>query len=97
MQCTVCKGTKVIQLTVHDYSKMFVKGDAPEVSEIKCVQCDGTGEMDQDQLDQLEWERAQWCRCTVHFGSTFHDDNTRDICSKHHYTCNCCGLITQVG
>ena len=41
-----------------------------------------------------------WCNCDEDHETTYHDDeydDAGDRVSKHHYTCNVCNGITQVG
>jgi hypothetical protein len=41
---------------------------------------------------------AFWCFCGNPSGNhTYHDDNERRICRKHHWTCDDCGKVVQVG
>ena len=38
-----------------------------------------------------------WCQCDDHHDVTFHDDGENDECYKHHYRCEACKKITQIG
>ena len=74
------------------------EGGKTSTVKIGCITCEGKGTINQEQKERLEAEKKLWCVCGNHSGeSNFHDDYTRKICSKHHYTCKDCGKILQVG
>lgn len=95
MKCIICEGKKVISITVT--SNLRGKPIKSEKIEIMCVHCRGSGSMTQDDIDHHNWSKEQWCKCDEYHGATYVDDNVSSICSKHHWTCNQCNKITQVG
>ena len=51
-------------------------------------------------LPDIEEPKDFWCDCTESPGSDFHDDVYDDDgrrTEKHHYTCQACGKVTQIG
>ena len=92
--CTTCKGTKEQEITVNTHEDGKWK---KHVSKIKCCTCDGTGQLTQKQIDFIEWEKKQWCKCKGETGTRFYDDGEHPECDKHHYRCTTCGLIKQIG
>lgn len=41
---------------------------------------------------------AYWCKCgNPSKQTTYYDDYEGELCDKHHYTCDDCNLIFQVG
>ena len=69
-----------------------------ESMEIDCVVCKGKGVATAGQLRLLEAEKNMWCKCEKPSDTaTFHDDGECRQCKKHHYHCENCGKITQVG
>lgn len=94
--CSVCKGKATITLRIVDH----IAGKAPETKppvQLPCIHCNGTGYMTPEQVAQHEWEQAQWCRCSDIHDSTYYDDGEHPDCHKHHWRCDACGLITQIG
>lgn len=85
--CPVCKDGK-LTITVTG------EGKTSEL-EINCVHCNGQGTMTWAQRDAYDRMVAMWCRCGNSSGQvTFHDDAPG---SKHHWTCDDCGKVVQVG
>lgn len=86
--CPVCKGAKKNTYAVH------AEGVTKNV-ELSCGVCFGTGQLSDAGLQAHKALQAMWCRCGNPSGNaSFHDDTpTR----KHHWTCDDCGKITQVG
>lgn len=91
MNCPTCKGKGKQAIRVSEH------GGKWRDMEIGCTTCDGQGEITQEQYEQLKRAQEAWCRCEKPSGETYHEDGERAICRKHHYTCNDCGKITQVG
>lgn len=53
-------------------------------------------------MTKKEWKAAHaafWCQCGNPSGDvTFYEDDSRSkVCTKHHYRCNDCGKVVQVG
>jgi Fe2+ or Zn2+ uptake regulation protein len=94
MKCTVCNGTGKQTTTVTE----FGSNKPPEKWEHDCVICDGTGEMTPAMAKAVEYERNMWCKCTGKTNSRYIPDNTKGAAvTKHHYVCNKCGKVTQIG
>lgn len=62
-----------------------------------CFTCSGKGHLSLEEKLYLEQEKQMWCRCEKDHGSTYVDDGVSEVCSKHHWTCNHCGKIQQIG
>lgn len=93
-KCPTCQGSGKQSLSV----KTFGSKDSEPPMVIDCVLCHGKGVVNKSQLRLLEQEKAMWCRCEKPSeGTTFHDDGECRQCRKHHYHCENCGKITQVG
>lgn len=69
-------------------------GKPDEVTKMNCVICQGTATITQQQLKYIEQEKNRWCRCEKSSGSSYVAD-TRKM--KHHWKCNDCKKITQIG
>lgn len=69
-------------------------GKPTEHHTMRCVTCDGAGTIEKSLADAME---DFWCRCGNPSGDvTLHGEGSA-ICGKHHYTCDDCGRIVQVG
>ena len=93
--CPTCNGTK--KQTV--IAKMLTdKGwsDQPPVV-MDCFNCKGKGFLTEQEVADKEAQDNLWCKCEDDKGSTYVDDNVSEICDKHHWVCNGCGKVTQVG
>lgn len=91
--CPQCKGAKKTICT-------FIAEDKTESQfETKCYTCDGAGTVTPARAKSYQRELDSWCRCGNKSEQiTYHDDNPRSrICTKHHWTCDDCGKIVQVG
>jgi rubredoxin len=86
--CPACKAGKyTLKVTTH--------GKPGEESiELDCPTCASTGKVTTQKAEALRREVDLWCRCTEPHDSTYHPDTRR---MKHHWTCNGCGKITQIG
>lgn len=96
MVCNKCNGTTKVTWTIEE--------DGVESKlDMDCLECNGTGEIDPDQLITQQQEDDAWCKCEEDNGVSFHDDGNIQVyndvisCPKHHYSCNSCGLIVQIG
>lgn len=88
--CKACNGKGTMTVTVRTLDEPDVKFEA------KCFGCSGTGKMTKQQLENYNWENKLWCKCENSPGSRYVPDNV-GIISKHHYLCNKCNKITQIG
>lgn len=85
INCPTCKGTKKVTITVHEAGKV-------SKMDLTCVVCHGQGKVTKQAKKAMD---DFWCKCGNPSGqSNFHDDS---FGVKHHYTCNDCGKVTQVG
>jgi hypothetical protein len=87
MKCPTCKGEKFISISV-------VGQELKKAIKIPCFDCFGTGIVTEVQRDGIERRNDLWCKCGAKSGSTFHPDA---FSIKHHYTCNDCGKVVQIG
>ncbi len=94
MQCPTCKGTGRQTLTVRN---LCDDDDTVEVIEITCLVCRGDRTITSHQYAEIQWSKDQWCKCGEPDGARYVPDNVSDICDKHHWLCNACDKITQVG
>lgn len=97
VKCPQCKGAKKITCTTTDVGP---KGKRTESSfEMRCLTCDGKGMITRAAADSYQRELESWCRCGNKSEQvTYHDDDPRSkVCTKHHWTCDDCGKIVQVG
>jgi hypothetical protein len=93
--CTACKGTKKITLVGHTLENGKLVPLKPVA--VGCVTCDGKGYLTLEEKMDLEYRNTLWCKCEKEHDTTFVDDGVSDVCHKHHWTCNHCGKITQIG
>jgi hypothetical protein len=93
--CPSCKGTKQMTVVAQLYTDKGMVPQKPVVMD--CFNCKGKGYLTDAERIQKEQEDQLWCKCKKDHGSTFVDDFQSDVCDKHHWTCNHCGKVTQVG
>ena len=78
----------------------FEKDVEDEIFVSNCVVCDGTGEIDQETADMVEFERNMWCECEKqkkkHY-TVFYEDGEHPEIYKHHYRCPFCDGVVQIG
>lgn len=98
--CPQCDGTGQMSYSVSNHSAY---GHAvQEQKKMDCIICDG-GKKPLSEEDakryklQREAEAKLWCKCENSSGSRYVPDGASRKCMKHHWTCNDCGKITQVG
>jgi hypothetical protein len=100
-ECPSCKGSGKLEIRGEIRGQL----DAPvTITEINCISCEGLGRISQEQLEYLEWEANQWCKCEVHVYDmylqgdvVFFDDGEHLDCYKHHWRHEECGKIVQIG
>ena len=90
--CPTCKGKKTQTIRAVEWS-VGGKKKLPPV-DINCMTCNGVGTVTPKIIAQLKAERAMWCRCSNSSESHYIPDMGG---MKHHYVCNDCGKITQIG
>jgi len=91
-QCPQCKGDGKITLTV----KHLFSDEPDEISKIDCPTCDGNGTVDDETLQLFYYEKSLWCTCGNKNGSYYVPDG-KGVIDKHHWLCNDCNKITQIG
>lgn len=99
-ECPTCKGTKQRTIVAQVFTSEGFKPEPPVT--MPCSNCKGTGFLTQEQIDKKAAEDAIWCKCEGHTDVTYHEDGSGKryegfIVNKHHYSCNQCGLIQQIG
>ena len=55
--CTPCNGTGKMTVRFEEYGKPETKS----TSELTCVICHGTGEIDDETQEAVEFEKNMWC------------------------------------
>lgn len=96
--CPTCKGTSKQEINVSYYGTPGFK-----ISVMDCFKCDGgkspLSEMQSKQLLKAQEEQNKlWCKCeNVSSDVTFVPDGKSKACKKHHWVCNHCKKIVQVG
>lgn len=89
--CPTCKGAKKQTISVFTYG---VKEKGNSSFDMECVTCQGQGNITEQIYQDFKRSQAMWCSCKVSSGSSFVDDSRA---MKHHYVCDDCGKITQIG
>lgn len=85
--CPHCKGTGKIAYTSHEFGKVTQ-------GELTCVTCNGEKLVTIQKFNEYHAFQNMWCRCKESPGSNYHPDEPG---SKHHWTCQKCGKVTQIG
>lgn len=97
MNCPTCKGKGKVTVKV----TTVAPGTANTHSEFEmnCLTCRGEGEISKAQAQEHKAAMAMWCRCGNPSGQThfFDDGENPAVCNKHHWVCEDCGKVTQVG
>lgn len=92
-KCTVCEGTGKQTITV----ETFGSPEKTHSYESECLWCKGSGKLNQKTKDELDYYNNLWCECGEEHGSTFFKDGEHPDMRKHHYRCNDCKKVTQIG
>jgi Zn finger protein HypA/HybF involved in hydrogenase expression len=99
--CPICEGTGKQHCDVFTLEFDERIGELVEIPndafDMECVLCKGTGFVDEKGKQVYEFEKDMWCRCEDSHGVTFYDDDEHPELSKHHYRCNKCKKIVQIG
>lgn len=97
MKCKSCKGSGKQTISMQTMQDDGSFKTEPSL-EIDCMHCDGTGEMDKEQKETYNYAQNMWCNCGNPSGkSNYHPDGKGKWVSKHHYTCDDCDHVTQIG
>jgi hypothetical protein len=94
--CPLCEGSGKMKIKFEEYGKPETKREI----EIGCGTCAGTGKVSTAILKAIEKEKKMWCKCEDREPGnvTYHKDNEKGaLIRKHHYTCNTCNKIVQIG
>ena len=96
IKCPTCKGLEKQTII----AKMLTsKGwhNEPPVT-VTCILCGGEGEVDPIEMEAIK--RIQdnfWCKCKDRDNVRYVNDYEDERCDKHHYRCNHCDKVVQVG
>jgi len=73
--------------------------EPPEKIEISCYWCEGSGFVDSKTLKAINYEKNMWCKCEKPdpHDTRYYKDNQHPVVSKHHWRCNKCNGVTQIG
>lgn len=88
--CPKCKGTGKLKCHVSENGKQF------DV-ELNCVYCNASGTVSAEELAQIRFEENMWCRCGKSEAPIFFDDGQHPEVAKHHYRCEHCSHVVQIG
>ena len=92
VKCLPCKGTGKMTINVSEYGK-----PGTNAVQIDCIHCQGTGEISEEKLQSIKDFRKKWCRGKKDYGVYFVDDGENKEIEKHHYRCNHCKKVVQIG
>jgi hypothetical protein len=85
--CPVCiKGTMIIEVHANGSTSKMTIG---------CVHCDGKGNMTPTQKASHDGMLAMWCKCGNPSNNAIFRDDAPSV--KHHWTCDDCGKVVQIG
>jgi hypothetical protein len=90
--CTHCKYGKVT-VTI----SYFGSNKTDTQSTWTCTDCKGTGKIDKKEHEFQEKTCNIWCECEDDTESYFVDNGEDSECFKHHWRCDECDKITQIG
>lgn len=88
--CPTCRGTKTVTLTV-------LQGDSETEQELDCTDCEGTGSVSDERLEEMRRFAEMWCTCESPQEVRYVDDGEDDDLPKHHWRCARCDGVTQIG
>lgn len=94
--CLVCNGRGVIEVT----GVMVEAGVSRPLDpvELTCVWCNGSKVMTPAQVAEHRWYVEAWCRCGNPSGNTrFYENGEDPTFYTHHWNCEDCGKLVQVG
>jgi len=92
MKCPQCKGSKTLNVAISE------KGKEDNTLEVPCPTCEGSGQVTKEEADSWNDAMNLWCSCGNPSKNTqYIPDNVSSVCNKHHWVCDDCGKIVQVG
>lgn len=94
-KCPQCDGKGEMRVTVSTFGE---EGETSFVT--SCPTCNGAKEISDDLLRAFTDFKESWCKCDTlleHRGSTYFADGTHPDVHKHHWRCDRCKGITQIG
>ncbi len=95
--CPKCEGKKTMSITV-SYGWPGHETKPSETSEQRCVHCNGTGEVSDEDLEVINYEDNMWCECgNKNDAVDFYEDGEHPEIHKHHYRCRNCKGVAQIG
>lgn len=99
IKCDSCDGTGKYDCIAQLYNPATHSFEPQPPVRMNCQMCQGSGKIDPIVIAaRKEASEAFWCSCTDRSGVTYHSDNTPGaMCAKHHYICNDCDKVAQVG
>lgn len=92
-ECPRCHGETTI--TLHVLSA--TSNDIEKTHVLTCPTCEGAGRVSSFTLKRFLEEEQEWCSCGKTENARFVPDGVSDVCAKHHWVCDHCGRIAQVG
>jgi hypothetical protein len=93
LHCPTCKGSGKQNITFHS-------SEGINISLITCIDCNGNDLTNEQVLEIIKFKDYQnsiWCSCGNKHGVHYYEDGEGKLCYKHHYVCNDCKLIVQIG
>lgn len=93
-KCDSCEGSGEMKITMQEG---FGKDAKKTESTIECVICHGTGFVDKQTKDEVEFEENMWCKCGEDHGVDSYKDGEHHQIHKHHYRCKKCKDVVQIG
>lgn len=88
--CPRCKGKKKISVEL--------VSEGISSFDMNCPTCNGVGGVTRKRAQEYQDMTNAWCSCGNDSGeTTYVPDNFSSACLKHHWICNDCGKIVQVG
>ena len=99
-ECVDCKGTGelTIKMVVLNFGKKITEESTGEEFKQICPLCNGTGCIT---FETKRFIENLYCKCSKEkrnlYSSYYVPDNVDKDISKHHWRCNCCKKVTQIG
>lgn len=93
VNCPTCCGSGIQTITVQTFGE-----SVKDSFETACFDCDGDGQVTRQKILEIHTQNNIWCRCKKSYSTVFMDDGECDCgIHKHHYHCECCNKVTQIG